>query len=87
MIQDRHSNRKKSNCLPARDGEIWATTTTGARTPGPKDQILPVMAVDFLGLYLQAGLTPACPVAQKPPLRHRQSIRLHSMPIALMTAV
>jgi hypothetical protein len=87
MIQDRHSNRMKSNCLPDRDGNVWAATTTGARTLGPKGQILAVMTArrfDCLGPYPQAGPTPACSVARKAPLRHRQSSRPHSMPIGLM---
>jgi hypothetical protein len=39
---------------------------------------------DRLGLFLEAGSTLACSVARNAPLVHRQSIRPHLMPIALM---
>src|SRR4030088_716752 len=71
MIRDRRSNLMKSNCLPDRGGDVWATTTTGARPSGPKGQIRAVMNAqrfDRLGLFLEAGSTLACSVARNAPL-------------------
>jgi hypothetical protein len=77
----------KSNYLLDRGGDVWATTTPGAHAPSPKSQIQAVIAAhsfDCLGLLLESVSALACPVPRNPPLTPQQSIRLHSMPIALM---
>jgi hypothetical protein len=77
----------KSNYLHDWGGDVWATTTPGAHVPSSKGQIQAVIAAhnfDCLSLSLESVSALACPVPRKAPLTPQQSIRLHSMPIALM---
>jgi hypothetical protein len=86
MTQDRRSNRMKPNCLPGRDVDARAATATGVSEQRLNDRIQTMMIAWRRGRRGKSPEAPhslTCSIAQNASTARRQTIRGHSIPIAL----